>query len=132
METTNLVPVEVKLLVDENVVKETLSRIGIVNKTKKVIYPSCYLIKEFDSYYIFHFKELFSVMKSNTYNNVSLDDIRRKNSIIFCLKQWKMIDVDMDLIEPHDFYIFILPYKDKKDYKIIHKFNVSSLQNETR
>ena len=125
-----LAPIEVKLLVDENIVKETLSRIGIVNKDKKVLYPSCYLIKEFGSYYIFHFKELFSIMRSNTYNNVSLDDLHRKNSIIFCLKQWKMIDVDEDLINPHDFYIFVLPYREKSQYKIIHKFNVSSLQKE--
>ena len=43
---------EVKLLVDPNVIKETLSRMGIVDKKNKIIYQSCHLLKQFDTYYL--------------------------------------------------------------------------------
>ena len=47
---------EIKLLVDPNIVKETLSRIGIIDKKEKIIYQSCHLLKQFDTYYLVHFK----------------------------------------------------------------------------
>ena len=38
---------EVKLLVDKWVIEETLSRIGIVDYKKKIIYQSCHLFEQF-------------------------------------------------------------------------------------
>ena len=47
---------KVDLLVDKKVVQETLNRIGISNKKKKVLYPSCYIYEENDEFYLVHFK----------------------------------------------------------------------------
>ena len=56
---------EIKLLVDPNIIKETLSRIGIVDKKNKIIYQSCHLLKQFDTYYLVHFKQLFTLLKKH-------------------------------------------------------------------
>ena len=120
--------IEIEPLVDLNIIKETLSRIGIANKKAKILYPTCYIYPNFDKTYIVHFKELFLLTRSNGYNNMSLDDIKRKNSILYCLKEWRLINIlNEDLIEPHDEYVFVLPYKDKFEWTTEHKFNISNL-----
>ena len=40
-ETSKLL--EIRLLVDQKVIEETLTRIGIVDKKKNIIYQSCHL-----------------------------------------------------------------------------------------
>jgi hypothetical protein len=121
-------PVEVTPLADLKVIKETLSRMGIANKKRRLLYPSCYLVEHFGSYYIFHFKELFSLTRSNYYNNLSDEDINRKNSIVYCLKQWGLLDVEESVIDPHDTFVFVLSHKEKDNYVISHKFNMATLE----
>ena len=124
--------VEVELLKDYNVVVETLSRLGIANKKKNILYPTCYLYQNLEKFYIVHFKELFLLTRPNGYNNMSLEDYGRKNSIIWCLIQWGLIKlpegVGIKKIEPHDTFIFVLPYKDKKDWEIQDKFNMNNVK----
>lgn len=119
--------IEIKLKVDELVVVETLSRMGIANKREKILYPSCYLFKKDDSpsTYICHFKEIFS-SKENGFDNVSKDDLARRDSIIFCLNKWGLIElVHPDSLVDHDKFVFVLPFKDKQDWMIKHKIKVS-------
>jgi len=120
--------IEVEPLCDIAVLKETLSRIGIANKKQKILYPSCYLYEAFDTFYIAHFKQLFLLTRQDGYNNLGPDDLCRRNGIIYCLKSWGLIDADDTSIEPHDKYVFVLPYKEKADWRIEHKFNSSSLE----
>jgi hypothetical protein len=61
---------------------------------------------------------------------MSVDDYERKNSIIYCLMQWGLIkvkDEDLKLIEPHNKFIYVLPYKEKVNWVIQHKFNSNSI-----
>lgn len=116
--------IEVELLVDDKVVKETCNRCGIVNKKQKIIYPSCYLYEHDGRYYIVHFKELFLLMRENGYNNISDEDIKRRNAIIFCLQNWGLINVIDGDIDPHDVYVFVLPFSEKSEWKISHKINM--------
>ena len=127
MNTKDLI--EVKLLANPNVIRETLTRIGIANKKLSVLYPTCYLYTNFDKCYIVHFKELFLLTRQNGYNNMSPDDFERKNSIIYCLIQWGLVQLvsNEDDIEPHDKFIFVLPYSMKKSWNIQHKFNISNI-----
>ena len=113
---------EIKPLVDLKVIVETLTRLGIANKEKKIIYPSCYLIEKDNRIFLAHFKQCFLLEGNNSYNNISLDDIHRRNAIAFCLKNWKLIDVDNSLIEPHTRFIFVLPHKDKHNWQVINKW----------
>lgn len=123
---------EIKLLVDPNIIKETLSRIGIVDKREKIIYQSCHLLKQFDTYYLVHFKQLFTMSTGKSgyhgFGNVSLEDIERRNSIAFLLVKWKMITIDdMNEIIPHKTRIDIVSHNDALNYRKIRKFNINNI-----
>lgn len=123
---------EVKLLVDPNVIKETLSRMGIVDKKNKIIYQSCHLLKQFDTYYLVHFKQLFTLTPSKNgyrgFGNVSLEDIERRNSIALWLIKWHMISIDdMNEIIPHRTKFDIVSHKDAVNYKKVRKFNINNI-----
>lgn len=123
---------EVKLLVDPNVIKETLSRMGIVDKKNKIIYQSCHLLKQFDTYYLVHFKQLFTLTPSKNgyrgFGNVSLEDIERRNSIALWLIKWHMISIDdMNEIIPHRTKFDIVSHNDAVNYKKIRKFNINNI-----
>jgi len=120
---------EVKVLVDDKVIKETLNRIGIANKKKKILYPSCYLIEENGKHYLAHFKQLFLLTRDSAYNAVCEDDILRRNAIAFCLKNWGLIEVEDEVIEPHNKFVFVLPHTQKQDWKISHKFNFRTINS---
>lgn len=121
--------VEVNLLADTKVIKETLSRIGIANKKQRILYPTAYLYQNFEKHYIVHFKEMFLLTRSNGYNNISEKDIERKNSIIYCLKNWNLIEViNEDDIEPHEEFVYVLPFKEKSEWIITHKFNTNGTE----
>lgn len=121
---------KIELLADKKVVQETLNRIGISNKKKKVLYPSCYIYEQDGEHFLVHFKELFVMSRPDAYNNISEQDIIRRNSIAFCLKNWGLIDVEDKFIEPHDSYVFVLPHDNKEGWKITHKINLFTLRNK--
>ena len=123
---------EIKLLVDPNIVKETLSRIGIIDKKEKIIYQSCHLLKQFDTYYLVHFKQLFTMSTGKNgyhgFGNVSLEDIERRNSIAFLLIKWNMISIQyLNEIIPHRTRIDVVSHNDALNYKKIRKFNINNI-----
>jgi hypothetical protein len=118
---------EIIPLVDLKVIKETCNRIGICNKKKKILYPSCYLYEKDNKCYLVHFKELFLLTRESAYNSVCEDDILRKNAIAFCLKNWGLIDIEEEKIIPYNRFVFVLPHNQKQDWKISHKFNFRSI-----
>lgn len=115
---------EINLLVEPKVVIETCNRIGIANKKEKILYPSCYLYNKDDTYYLVHFKQMFELTRKDCYNNICDEDIVRRNAIAFCLKNWGLIMVEDVLIEPHNKFVYVLPYAEKRDWKISHKINI--------
>lgn len=126
---------EIKLLVDRKIIEETLTRIGIVDKKAKIIYQSCHLLEQFGTFYLAHFKQLFTLETSKTgyhgFGNVSLEDIERRNSIAFLLMKWNMISiVNMNEIEPHTTRIDTVKHDEAKEYQKIKKFNINNLTNE--
>ena len=123
---------EIKLLVDPNIIKETLSRIGIVDKKNKIIYQSCHLLKQFDTYYLVHFKQLFTLSSNKNgyhgFGNVSLEDIERRNSIALWLIKWRMISInDMNEIVPHRTKFDIVSHNEAINYKKVRKFNINNI-----
>ena len=68
------------------------------------------------------------MLREDGYNNLSAEDIQRKNAIIFNLKNWGMIDVDDEEIEDHSKYVYVLPFNEKREWRIYHKFNLSNLE----
>lgn len=108
-------------LVELDVIKETLERIGIINKQEKIIFPSCYLLEEDEEYFICHFKELIIKTNEDAFDNLIELDIRRRNSIAILLEDWNMIEI---LSNEHFDTVFvnILPITLKEEYKVIHKY----------
>jgi hypothetical protein len=120
--------IEIEPLADMKIIKETLGRMGIANKKEKILYPTAYIYSNFDKYYLAHFKQLFLLSRPDAYPNVSNEDIERLNSIAFCLQTWGLIKVISENIEPHNKFIFVLPYEEKCNWEISHKFNIKSLK----
>jgi len=113
-------------------IKETLSRLGIANTHKKIMYPSCYLFEVEDEhtgkyeFRIAHFKELFPLINDYGENNINEEDIVRRNMIVKLLGNWGLIETVKEVQEA-DKFIFVLPYKEKSNWKISHKLNFRKL-----
>ena len=128
----NDIGIEVKLPVNEDIsasigkIRETLSRLGIANKQKRIMYPSCYLYEADDTFYIAHFKELFPIVNDYGENEASDEDITRRNMIIKLLGNWGLVE-KVDEVQDADKFIFVLPFKEKYDWKITHKINFRKL-----
>jgi hypothetical protein len=116
-------------LVDVKVISETLTRMGVASNQKKILWPSCYLYYDSPSFYLIHFKQAFSLIKENYYDNLSQEDLIRRNAIAWCLKRWQLIDVDDKLIEDHGSHIFTITHEDKKNWTVQHKINMSEIRN---
>jgi hypothetical protein len=125
------VGVPVKLTKKENylVIKETLERIGVSPKNKKVLYQSCHIVHKNEQYVIAHFKELFKL--DNLKSEVSDEDIQRRNAIINLLEEWGLIKVqDSNMIENRMGIngVKILRYDERDDWELIPKFNTGTLR----
>lgn len=85
--------IKIKLIADEKVIHETLSRIGV--KNGEYFIPSCYLYKSYETYYIAHFKELLTLKKGkNEY--LPPEDYLVLHNITNMLRKWKLIKVYFD------------------------------------
>ena len=125
--------IEVKPIVDKKIIHETLSRIGFCSERKKILWPSCYLYERDNRFFVVHFKELFMLLREDAYDDVFDEDIERRNSIIFMLDHWRLIEeVDKESIYPHNIRVFVLPYGEKKEWKIEHKIKNYSTAQEIK
>jgi hypothetical protein len=127
----NKVGIHIKLYDPEDfmVIKETLSRIGVSPKGKKVLYQSCHLIHKNDIYIVAHFKELFSL--DGLPSNTSEEDIKRRNTIVKLLEDWDLLEViDKEKIKSNlpINALKIIKYEEKDNWDLIPKFNPGSLR----
>lgn len=111
--------IKVELLVEPNVIIETLERLGITDNKLKIIYPSCYLFKDKDSYKILHFKELMSLDGCKV--DISGSDYQRRDSIIQLLAKWKLVKI-IDEVMKETVFINVVKYNEVKQWKITHKY----------
>lgn len=121
------VGVPVRLMEDFSVIRETLERVGVINKKRKIFIPSCYVVgtEDEETYRIVHFKELFPLIgRDTTYNE---DDRLKRNTIVYLLKNWGLIEpIDPDDVKEYlHKKIPVLPHNEKDNYEIIHKFKFS-------
>jgi len=127
----NNIGVHIKLFDEEDfmVVRETLSRIGVSPKGKKVLYQSCHLIHKNGVYIVAHFKELFAL--DGLPSNVSEEDIKRRNAIIQLLEEWELLEI-IDKEKTSDKMTInglkIIKYGERDDWELIPKFNPGSLR----
>jgi hypothetical protein len=111
----------VRLIDKYAVVKETLERIGIVNENNKKFFPSCYIIRESDDKCkIYHFKQLLA--KDGLEVNYDIIDEVRLKTVIHFLDKWGLVSAIDPIDQILENKIDVIPYKNKKDYTIVHKY----------
>jgi len=108
------------------IVKETLERMGVGSKKKKLISPSAYILKKKGNYYICHFKNLLELDGKQT--NFNEEDEKRLHKIVDYLEKWGLVKrfepKKYDEEDLKSVPLLLVLYKDKKDYTIIHKYSI--------
>ena len=114
-------------------VRETLSRIGVASRKDKTLFQSCHILHKQGKYYIVHFKELFAL--DGKTSTLTSNDIQRRNTIALLLSDWKLIEI-VGKIEPENkaplSQIKVLPFKEKKEWKLSAKYNIGKKTEETK
>lgn len=123
--------IEIKLHFDEDFlkIKETLTRIGIANINKKMIYQSCHIFHDSGKYYIAHFKDM--MRHSGLQSDITQEDIDRKHEITRLLVEWGLCYTDGDIPEKvNDINLYIIPFKSKSDWTLISKYTMGNDNND--
>ena len=119
------------------IIVETLTRIGIHNSNTNDVIQTCHLLHNCGKYYLVHFKELFSLFDFKTEGKINIDkihmnetDFQRRNSIMFLLNNWGIINYSDELKEYVDEFkgnikLFVVPFKEKGNYNLVSKFDLS-------
>ena len=123
MSIDNLLEVKLNNEDDFLKIRETLTRIGIASRQENKLFQSCHILHKKGKYYIVHFKELFELDGKET--NFSKNDEERRNSIAILLEEWGLVKIVEEVGEVAQIsQIKILPYKDKKDWELVAKYNI--------
>jgi hypothetical protein len=115
--------VEIRLPKPENflLVKETLTRMGVVALREKKLYQSCHILHKQGRYAILHFKELFQL--DGKQSDMSEEDVARRNTIARLLDQWGLVEIvdpkrcEEPVLLPGQ--LRILKFEEKKDYELV-------------
>jgi len=120
------------------IIDETLSRMGIGNNKKKILYRTCHLVEIEGRYFIVHFKELFLLHDKTAY--FSEDDIPRRNKIVEMLETWGLLSVvdkpgmyvwnDEVVEECEEVKVFIISHKQKENWEIVSKYTPKESYSE--
>lgn len=120
--------IEIKLKTDEDFLKirETLTRIGIANNTKKELYQSCHILQKQGRYFIVHFKELLKL--DGRVVDITKEDELRRNNIACLLEDWELCDIisTQDFPTTPDNNFRVISFAQKKDWKLIHKYKIGN------
>lgn len=125
--------IEIELIVDFNVVRETLTRIGISSVQRKELFQTAHILKKKNKYYIVHFKQMFG-LDGREYV-MTHDDKRRLNRIVSILENWGMITIsdkesfDKEEIIPMNM-LKIVRYGEKDDWKLTQKYPIGKYKNK--
>lgn len=112
-------------------VAETLTRIGMANRSKKTLWQSCHILQKKGRYYIVHFLELFALDGKRNY--ISTNDLLRRNTIAQMLEKWNLLEIiseDYEYVKAEDqpnFYV--IPYSAKSEWELISKYSVGNPRN---
>ena len=110
-------------------IRETLTRIGVASRKERKIYQSCHILHKQGRYFIVHFKELFALDGKTA--NIFVNDIERRNTIGKLLSDWGLIELVSDAGNSAPLsQIKVLPFKEKKDWILEPKYNISKKPSE--
>ena len=121
------VKISLKTPSDFLLVKESLTRIGVVSNKTKTLYQSAHVLHKQGNYYIIHFKELF-LLDGKT-SNISEEDYGRRNLIAKLLQDWGLLTVlESEKIKNQAplSSIKILNFKDKENWALVAKYTIGN------
>lgn len=109
------------------VIKETLTRIGIVSNKTKSIFQTCHILHKQGRYFIVHFKEMFALDGKTT--NITNEDIERRNIIALLLEDWGLLGiVDRIMVENVQINmnrLKVVSAADKGNWNLVPKYNIT-------
>jgi len=130
-----LYKIEINQNANINAVRETLSRMGIGDFSRCVLYQSCYLIEvkigSQKNWYLAHFKELFRFLEGKT-AEMTDEDYDRLNVITMFLKNWNLISIkdekysDIELDKAP--FVTIIKHHDRNDWIFTEKVNLREIE----
>lgn len=105
-------------------VKETLTRMGIATKDKK-LFQSCHILHKQGRYFIVHFKELF--LLDGKKSTLEMTDVKRRNTIATLLSDWGLVELTdpssaQDRVPVRQ--IKIIPHKQKSQWALESKYDI--------
>jgi hypothetical protein len=113
-------------------IRETLTRIGIPSYKTNSLYQSCHILHKRGHYAILHFKELFQLDGKST--NLTDEDIARRNTVAHMLEEYGLLKV----INPEKHsekiarnFIKIIPFAEKKNWKLLSKYQIGNKEKPT-
>ncbi len=120
----NLLEVRLREKDDFLKIVETLTRIGISSRDKKLV-QTCHLFHKRGKYYVCHFKELFKLDGVDK-SDISLEDIERRNAIAKLLEEWGLCEIlQKEKAEPSSLNrVKIVPYSRKRDYTLKQNYTI--------
>lgn len=120
----SFIQIEVKSDDDFLKIKETLTRMGIVNNKSKKVWQSCHILHKAGKYYLVHFLELFALDGRQV--NIEEEDYARLYSIANLLEAWGLTKVlnrnvfkDITPIS-----VGVIPFSKKSEYEFIQKYHI--------
>ena len=126
----NLLEIRLKNEGDFLKVKETLTRIGIGNSKNRTLYQTAHILHKHGHYYIVHFKQMFEL--DGKPSNITPEDMCRRTAIAVLLEEWGLIElvhhVEKELYIDIINNLKIIPFKDKKDWKLVEKYKIGKKQ----
>jgi hypothetical protein len=112
-------------------VKESLTRCGVVNTKIKELLQIVHLLHKKGKYYLVSVKELLALDGQM----VSMTDIdyMRRNNIANLLVKWGLVklknpDVMYQVVENRVIPIYVLSYRDKKDWTLVSKYKIGTIK----
>jgi hypothetical protein len=120
----NLLEVRLREKDDFLKIVETLTRIGISTRDKKLV-QTCHLFHKRGKYYICHFKELFKLDGIDK-SDISLEDIERRNAIAKLLQEWGLCEIiNINNAEPSSLNrVKIVSYSKKNQYTLKQNYTI--------
>lgn len=121
----SFIEIEVKTDDDFLKIKETLTRMGIVNKDKKKVWQSCHILYKAGRYYLVHFLQLFALDGRKV--DMSDEDFARMYSIANLLESWGLTKVlNRSVMNPEiiPISVGVIPFSKKSEYECIQKYHI--------
>lgn len=120
--------IEVRLKSPDDFLKivETLTRIGVTTKDKKLI-QTCHILHKKQKYFICHFKELF-LLDGVAKTKFEQSDLERRNGIVRLLEEWNLCEiVSKDKVSNYSLeWVKVIPYSKKSEYVLKQNYTIGS------